>query len=489
MANSKSIADRMKVISIILCGGSGSRLWPLSREGSPKQFLALSGRDSLFQQALRRTNLQLADVTINATLIVASEQHRFLALEHLQEIQSVLPTTTLLLEPVARNTAPALTLAALQASMNNEDPILFAAPSDHIISDNDDFSTTLQHSLHIADSGAIVALGVTPDRPETGYGYIKTGQIQAPKGEFDIVKFIEKPSIAKAKEFLTNGKYVWNSGIFVLKASVWLKAIKRFRPDIFTATLRAWENRRVDNSFVFFDKSLFSRIPNESIDYAVMEKSCDEGWPMKVVPIRSRWSDLGTWDAVWQNENKDEKGNVALGNTILQDTSNSLLYSENRLLATFGVDNIVAVETADAVLVVDKNKCQQVKYLVEALQEQQREESIIHRRVHRPWGWYDTIDHGTNFKVKRIHVKPGAALSLQKHEHRAEHWVVVDGVAQVTCGDKTFSLEKNQSTYIPLNEVHRLANMTNNKLEIIEVQTGDYLSEDDIIRLDDDYGR
>ena len=476
---------------VILCGGVGSRLWPLSRSGFPKQFLCLTGKESLFQDAVKRAMDLLGEgINVCAPLIVTNEEHRFLVLEQLREIGVELGAA--LLEPAARNTAPALTLAALAASENGEDPVLIVTPADQTVADASAFKGAMHDAIHQAAEGAIVILGVTPDSPEIGYGYIQS-TAEAEEPVMLVQRFVEKPNLATAQNYLAEGGYYWNAGMFVLKASVWLNALEQFRPDILHATTLAWAQSNTDANaatpFVRPGKAEFSAVPSESIDYAVMERCPGSEFPIKMIPLDAGWSDLGAWEAVWSLLPKDPNGNVYVGDVLATDSHNTLVHATSRLVALVGVQNLVVVETPDAVLVVDRSRSQDVKHIVNALQQQKREEHTLHRKVHRPWGWYDSIDQGGRFKVKRIRVNPGASLSLQKHHQRAEHWVVVSGTAEITNGDKQLLLTENQSTYIPMGEVHRLANPGTTPLEIIEVQSGGYLGEDDIVRLEDTYGR
>lgn len=475
---------------VILCGGSGTRLWPLSRTGFPKQFLCLTGNDSLFQQAAQRlANLGNAEIKVASPIIVTGEEHRFLASEQLRE--TGLELGCALLEPVGRNTAPALTLAALAAIHGGADPVLVVTPADQTVVNSSAFTAAMQQAVAEADNGTILILGVTPTHPETGYGYIQTSP--SVRGEVEAIqvvqRFVEKPDAATAQIYLNEGGYYWNAGMFVLKASVWLKALEQFRPDILQATQAAWGKRSVDQKFVRPEKAEFAVIPSESVDYAAMEHCPGSNFPIKMVPLDANWNDLGAWDAVWNVLPKDDNGNAHLGDVLTTDSKNTLVHATSRLVSLVGVENLIVVETPDAVLVADKSRSQDVKHIVTQLQKTKREEHTLHRKVHRPWGWYDSIDEGDRFKVKRIQVKPKASLSLQKHHHRAEHWIVVTGTAEITNGDKVLTLTENQSTYIPLGEVHRLANPGTIPLEIIEVQSGSYLGEDDIVRFEDTYGR
>ncbi|MEY4979976.1 MAG: hypothetical protein RLZZ352_2246 [Pseudomonadota bacterium] len=476
------------IVPVILCGGSGTRLWPLSRAGFPKQFLCLTGNHSLFQQAALRLNaLSVPGVKTLPSLVVCNEDHRFLAQEQLREIR--LSDAEFLLEPIGRNTAPALTLAALAAQQNGEDPVLVVTPADQTIADEAAFQVALQAAVAQAQAGQIAILGVTPDRPETGYGYIRTGTNDH-SSALPVLQFVEKPNLATAQDYLAQGGYFWNAGMFVLKASVWLQALAHFRPDIASATQAAWATQTIDGPFVRPNKAQFGAVPSESVDYAVMER-CPAAaqFPICMVPLNAGWNDLGAWDAVWNALPKNAEGNAFVGDVISANSHNNLVNASGKLVALVGVSNLVVVETPDAVLVTSQAHSQDVKLIVNELNKRQREELSLHRKVHRPWGWYDSIDQGGRFKVKRIMVKPKASLSLQKHHHRAEHWIVVSGTAEITNGDQVLLLTENQSTYIPLGAVHRLVNPGTIPLEIVEVQSGSYLGEDDIVRLEDTYGR
>lgn len=471
---------------VIMAGGSGTRLWPLSRATHPKQFLVLTeGNRSLFQQAaMRLQGLAAPDLAVADPLILGNEEHRFLALDQLREVK--IAPAAVLLEPVGRNTAPALALAALQALDGGADPVLVVSPADQTVTDAPAFTAALQAAARAAAGGAIVVLGITPDRPETGYGYLKS---EAADGARRLLQFVEKPDLATAERYLADGGYHWNSGLFVLKASIWLRALLTFRPDIHAACQAAWAAHQRDGAFLRPDKAAFAAVPAESIDYAVMERCPGSDFDIRMLPLDAGWSDLGAWDAVWQVARKDAAGNASTGDAVLQGSRNSLVHATSRLVSVVGLDDVVVVETPDAVLVTRRDHAQAVKEIVGHLGREGRSELSQHRKVHRPWGWYDGVDAGARFQVKRILVKPGASLSLQKHHHRAEHWIVVTGTAEVTCGDKKLLLSENQSTYIPLGEVHRLANPGKVPLEIIEVQSGTYLGEDDIVRFEDNYGR
>jgi mannose-1-phosphate guanylyltransferase/mannose-6-phosphate isomerase len=470
---------------VVMAGGSGTRLWPLSRSGFPKQFLVLGGgTQSLFQQAVGRL-MALGKgggskaIAVAQPAIVGNEEHRFMVLDQLRDMQ--VEPGAVLLEPLGRNTAPALTLAALQALESGADPVLVVTPADQTVTDEAAFTASLRRAVEAAAEGAIVILGISPDRPETGYGYIRA---DGPK----VAQFVEKPDLATAQKYLAQGGYFWNAGMFVLRASVWMAALERFRPDIASACRAAFAPRRNDGVFVRPDKAAFAAVPSESVDYAVMEK-CPGVLDIRMEPLAAGWNDLGAWEAVWQVAPKDAAGNAQVGDAIVHDCRNTLVQATSRLVSLIGLDDVIVVETPDAVLVTRRERSQDVKAIVNHLGREQRGEQALHRKVYRPWGWYDSIDQGPRDQVKRIMVKPGASLSLQMHHHRAEHWIVVTGTAEVTVGEKVILLAENQSTYIPLGEKHRLRNPGKVPLELIEVQSGSYLGEDDIVRFEDTYGR
>lgn len=491
------------VIPVILCGGSGTRLWPLSRAGFPKQFLVLSGsgsNQSLFQEAITRLNgigkskESHGDIHLGSTLVVTNEEHRFLVLDQLRELDVI--SATLLLEPAGRNTAPALSMAAFYATeLSEEDPILVITPADQTIQDHAAFTNALQNCIQVVQENpeAIAILGIKPTSPETGYGYVKRSGSQNVHNAYAVERFVEKPDAKTAQAYLEDGNYFWNAGIFVVRASTWLAALQEFRADILATSQNAWQTKSEDNAslcrFIRPGKEEFKNIPSESIDYAAIEKCPGSRFTVKMVELDAGWNDLGAWEAVWQVGHKDQDENVTSGDVMLSDSKNCLVYSSGRLVSAVGLENIVIIETPDAILAADKSKSQDVKNIVAQLGLKNDGLKDLHRKVSRPWGWYDSIDQGECFKVKRIQVNPGASLSLQKHQHRAEHWVVVKGIAEITNGDQVVTLNENQSTYIPKGQTHRLANPGSGPLEIIEIQTGSYLGEDDIVRFEDSYGR
>ncbi|NVO07543.1 MAG: mannose-1-phosphate guanylyltransferase/mannose-6-phosphate isomerase, partial [Rhodoferax sp.] len=432
-----------------LSGGSGTRLWPLSREKYPKQLLPLIGDDSLLQATVRRVE-GIAGVELAAPMVVCNEEYRFVIAEQLRVMGK---PGTVVLEPKGRNTAPALTIAAQAAQANGADPVLLVMPADHVIVDKAAFQQVVRQGAALAERGAMVTFGITPDAPETGYGYIQAGAAFQDAGAMRIARFVEKPDVKTAEAYLAEGNYLWNSGLFMVRASVWLAALKICRPDILAACDTAWASGKSDGEFVRVGKDAFAACPSDSIDYAVMERiakpDADSALPAGVViPLSAGWSDVGAWEALWKALPKDGDGNVAQGDVLLQDSSNTLAMSDGRLIACVGVDNLVVIETADAVLVAHKDKTQDVKKIVDRLKAAGRSEGQAHRKVFRPWGSYDSIDNGPRFQVKRIIVKPGAALSLQMHYHRAEHWIVVSGTAKVTKGTEVLLLSENESTYI-----------------------------------------
>ncbi|GAB2479736.1 mannose-1-phosphate guanylyltransferase/mannose-6-phosphate isomerase [Comamonas humi] len=473
---------------VIMCGGSGTRLWPLSREQYPKQFLALSGNGiSMLQDTAGRLNGVARQIPQGAPIVVCNTEHRFLAAQQLHD--SGIAGARLVLEPTGRNTAPALTLAALVAEPQ---AVLLAMPADHVMTKVAQLHQAVEAAWQLAKDGAMVTFGIVADRPETGYGYIQKAGATDGGFAFGIQSFAEKPSLELAQAYVASGSYLWNSGLFMVRADQWLKAMETLQPKMLQACRTAIAQSSKDLDFIRPHSETFASCPADSIDYAVMEHLPNRpelGIPARVVPLDAGWSDLGAWDALWEVLPRDAQGNAVTGQTLAVDTKDSLLFSESRLVTTVGVDNLVVVETADAVLVVDKRKTQDVKKIVAELKAQKRSMASTHRKVHRPWGWYDSIDSGERFQVKRIVVNPGAKLSLQMHHHRAEHWIVVKGTAEVTNGDQTFLLGENESTFIPLGHAHRLANPGKVPLEIIEVQSGSYLGEDDIVRFEDTYGR
>ncbi|RMF10357.1 MAG: mannose-1-phosphate guanylyltransferase/mannose-6-phosphate isomerase [Alphaproteobacteria bacterium] len=472
--------DQNLIHPVILSGGVGSRLWPLSRALYPKQLLPLVSDRTMIQETARRV---AAPERFARPVVVANEEHRFIIAEQLREAAIVVET--ILLEPVGRNTAPAVALAALFLLDRGQDPLMLVMPSDHVIRDNSAFCAAVDRAREAARSGMLVTFGVTPDRPETGYGYIERGAELAVDGVHDVSAFVEKPNAETAARYLETGRFLWNAGIFMFSARTYLDVLGRHAPEILDACKAAMADCVADLDFHRPDREAFMACPSESIDYAVMEKTDRAA----VVPVDMGWSDVGSWAALWELADKDPSGNAIKGDVIALDTHDSLVRSEGPAVATVGVDNLVVVATDDAVLVANKDKVQNVKQVVDAFARSNRSEHMSHTVVYRPWGSYQTADAGERFQVKRLVVKPGEQLSLQKHLHRAEHWVVVKGTAKVTRGDETFILHENESTYIPIGEVHRLENPGKIPLYIVEVQSGAYLGEDDIVRFDDTYGR
>jgi len=464
----------MKINPVILSGGSGTRLWPLSREHYPKQLLCLIGEQTLLQQTVSRLD-GLPDIM--PTLLVCNEEHRFLIAEQLRQLKK--PPVDIILEPAGRNTAPALTLAALWHVQHAPDVLMLVMPADHVVQDVGRFHAAVTHAKALAEAGRLVTFGIVPTGPETGYGYIKKG-----KGQ-DVAAFVEKPNAASAASYLKSGEYLWNSGMFMMQAATWLEELKRLEPEMLNACRKAFEQGKKDGEFYRVEAATFKSCHSNSIDYAVMEKTQRAA----VVPLDAGWSDIGAWSSLWEASKRDPQGNVVQGDVYLHESKNTLLISQHRFVAAVGLDDIIVVETPDAVLVVHKKHAQNVKEVVTQLKRDKRSEYQSHRRVYRPWGYYEGIDAGERFQVKRLMVHPGAALSLQMHHHRAEHWIVVKGTARVTKCDEAFMLTENQSTYIPLGTTHRLENPGNIPLEIIEVQSGGYLGEDDIVRFQDKYNR
>ena len=464
---------------VIMAGGSGSRLWPLSRQLNPKQFLTLvDAEHSLLQATIKR----LEGLDAGLPLLICNEQHRFLAAEQLRLLD--MEKANILLEPIGRNTAPAIALAAILACESGDDPVLLVLAADHLIQDVDAFHASLKAALPLAVEGKLVTFGIVPTKAETGYGYLEKGDSVGESG-FRVNRFVEKPDLQTAREYLDSGNYYWNSGMFMFRASRYLGELEKFSPDILTACREALSKAEQDMLFTRVDHAAFSACPENSIDYAVMEKTADA----VMVPLDAGWSDIGSWSAIWDVSAKNADGNVLRGDVLCERTQGSYVYSEHRLVATVGVDDLVIVETKDAVLVARRGQVQDVKKIVEQLRRDKRYEHSSHRDVYRPWGVYDSIDQGERYQVKRITVKPGAKLSVQMHHHRAEHWIVVSGVAKVTNGDKTYLVTENQSTFIPIGQVHALENPGKILLELIEVQSGSYLGEDDIVRFEDRYGR
>lgn len=467
----------MSILPIIMAGGSGTRLWPLSRTQYPKQFLSLNSQATMLQETCQR----LSGLSIDTPIVVCSEDHRFLAAEQLRIIGY--EQAKIILEPQAKNTAPAIALAAIVAIQQKQDPILLVLSADHLIKDVARFHESIQAALPLAEAGKLVTFGVVPTHAETGYGYIEQGEANG-KG-FDVARFVEKPDQITAQQYLDSKKYLWNSGMFMFKASRYLDELAKFANDIKVSCEKSTATLSNDQTFIRILNDEFSLCPSDSIDYAVMEKTEDA----VVVPLDADWSDIGSWSALWDVSSKDENGNVLQGDVIVHNTQDSLVHSTNRLVSMVGVKDVIVVETKDAVLVVHKDQVQDVKKAVEKLKAEGRNEHLNHREVLRPWGVYDSVDSGERYQVKRITVNPGAKLSVQMHYHRAEHWIVVSGTARITNGEKTYLLTENQSTYIPSGEIHALENPGKIPLELIEVQSGTYLGEDDIVRFEDKYGR
>ncbi len=468
------------ILPVILSGGSGTRLWPLSRELHPKQFLPLIDEHSLLQNTVERV-VELPAVA--TPLLICNQEHRFMAAEQLRALG--IDSASIILEPCGRNTAPAVAVAALASRRKGEDPLLLVLPSDHVLSDSEAFRQAVDAAVPLAQAGRLITFGVRPLTPETGYGYIKSGQNIDGGEAAEVDSFVEKPDLETATDYVASKKYYWNSGMFLFQASAYLDELERFAPEILKASRLALEKAKEDLDFIRLDPEAFAASPAISIDYAVMEHTRRAA----VVPMDAGWSDVGSWAALWGAGNQCPEGNVTRGDVVVHAVKNSYLHSESRLLAALGVEGLVVVETPDAVLVAAKSAVQDVKSVVSGLNAQKRPEGRIHRKVYRPWGDYDSVDAADRFQVKRITVKPGARLSLQMHHHRAEHWIVVKGTARVTRDEEEFLISENQSAYIPLGARHRLENPGTIPLEVIEVQSGSYLGEDDIVRFEDVYGR
>lgn len=468
-----------KILPVIMAGGSGTRLWPLSRTQYPKQFLKLSPDGYTLLQAtlLRLKNLDCAD-----PILICNEEHRFLAAEQMREIGI---TAKIILEPEGKNTAPAITLAALYQTQQakDSDTIMLVLAADHVITEQAQFEHSIMQALELAKHDKLVTFGIVPTHAETGYGYIEKGD--GALNGFQVQRFVEKPDAATAEQYLESKKFLWNSGMFMFKADVYLNELHKYAQDIYCSCVASMQDTKADLDFIRIDKDAFKQCRSESIDYAVMEQTQDA----VVVPLDANWNDVGSWSALWDIQNKDDQGNVIQGDVITVKSENNYVFSESRLVSLLGVDNLVVIETKDAILVADKSKVQDIKKIVETIKEQGRTEHFCHREVYRPWGKYDSIDHAERYQVKRITVKPGQKLSIQMHHHRSEHWIVVNGTAKIHKGKESFLLTENQSTYIPLGEIHALENPGKVQLELIEVQSGSYLGEDDIVRFEDLYGR
>ncbi len=469
------------ILPVVLSGGSGTRLWPYSRSLYPKQFLPLVSEQTMLQETVNRLQGFAEDLVIAPPMVICNEDHRFMVAEQLRAID--ISATDIILEPFGRNTAPAIALAALA----QPEATLLILPADHVIADTNAFEQAVKSAVHQADQGKLATFGIVPTTPETGYGYIKLGE-NIEKDAHKVAKFVEKPDLITAESYLRSGEYLWNSGMFLFKASRYLEELEKYQPKMLEICKTAINSASKDLDFTRIQAESFEHCPDDSIDYAVMEKTQDA----VIVPLDAQWNDVGSWSALWEVSEQDRDGNVMKkgdGDIISLDSKDCYVQAEHKLIATIGLEQVVIVETDDAIMVAKKDRVQDVKTVVNQLKKDKRSECSLHRKVYRPWGYYDSIDAGPRFQVKRIVVNPGAQLSLQMHHHRAEHWIVVEGTAQVRCGEKTMLLSENQSTYIPLGEVHQLSNPGKFPLEIIEVQSGSYLGEDDIVRLEDVYGR
>ncbi len=472
----------MKLIPVILVGGSGTRLWPVSRKNHPKQFLNITGDQTLLQATLSR--LEGLD-DMGESIVLCNEAHRFTAADQLHEMEH--DFGDLILEPVGKNTAPAVAIAALRATQNDQDALLLVLPADHVIQDKHAFHQAIALARKAALNNKLATFGIVPHKPETGYGYVKRGDAKTYEADtlYDVADFVEKPDLATAKSYVNSGDYYWNSGMFLFKASVFLQELEQFNPEMLEACKHSLSGATHDLDFLRLDKKAFEACPSDSIDYAVMEKTAKA----VVVPLDAAWNDVGSWDALWEIEEKQENGNVLRGDVIIHQSHDCLVRAEHKLVSLVGVKDLVIIETKDALLVAAKDKVQDVKEIVEKLRDSDRCETELHREVYRPWGKYDSVDVGEHFQVKRITVTPGQSTSMQKHHHRAEHWIIVSGTARINCDDKTFLCTENQAAFIPQGSKHRISNPGKIPMEMIEVQTGVYLGEDDIVRYEDDYGR
>ena len=468
------------IVPVILSGGSGTRLWPLSRAMRPKQLLSMVSNHTMIQDTVTRLT-GILDIT--DPIIVCNEEHRFTIAEQMREMG--VDPSAIILEPFGKNTAPAVAISAIQSKKIEKDPVLLVLPADHVIGNNEAFHSAIQRGYQAALSNKLVTFGIIPNSPETGYGYIKAGSRADSNEVFSVDAFVEKPDKETAQTYLDEGSYYWNSGMFMFKASVYLKELEKHNNEMYNCSIDSLKSAAIDMDFIRLDSEVFDKCPSDSIDYTVMEKTNSAA----VIPVDMDWNDIGSWSALWDVGESDHNGNVIHGDVLLEDTRNSYIHADSRLVTTVGLNDHVVVETADAVLVAPRDKAQNVKDIVAKLKSAKRDEAIIHNKAYRPWGAYECIDYDSRFQVKRITVNVGARLSLQLHHHRAEHWIVVQGTARVTCGDKVFLMAENESTYIPLGEKHRLENTGKIPLELIEVQTGSYLGEDDIVRFDDVYGR